>query len=123
MEAVVKACKENGIPIRIGVNAGSLEKHLLEKYGYPTPEAMVESALYHIGILEELDFHDIIVSLKASDVPMAIAAYTKAAEVIPLSASSGHHGSRHAVFRHDQERGGLRRAAARWASATRCASA
>jgi (E)-4-hydroxy-3-methylbut-2-enyl-diphosphate synthase len=79
VEAVVKACKERGIPIRIGVNAGSLEKHLLEKYGYPTPEAMVESALYHIGILEELDFRDIIVSLKASDVPMAIAAYTKAA--------------------------------------------
>ncbi|MGG4394890.1 flavodoxin-dependent (E)-4-hydroxy-3-methylbut-2-enyl-diphosphate synthase [Paenibacillus thiaminolyticus] len=83
VEAVVQACKERGIPIRIGVNAGSLEHNLLEKYGYPTPEAMVESALFHIGILEELDFHDIIVSLKASDVPMAIAAYTKAAEVIP----------------------------------------
>jgi len=80
VEAVVKACKERGIPIRIGVNAGSLERHLLEKYGYPTPEAMVESALYHIGILEELDFRDIIVSLKASDVPMAIAAYRMAAE-------------------------------------------
>lgn len=83
VEAVVKACKERGIPIRIGVNAGSLEKHLLEKYGYPTAEAMVESALFHIGILEELDFHDIIVSLKASDVPMAIGAYTKASEIIP----------------------------------------
>ncbi|QWU15136.1 4-hydroxy-3-methylbut-2-en-1-yl diphosphate synthase [Paenibacillus sophorae] len=83
VEAVVKACKDKGIPIRIGVNAGSLEAHLLEKYGYPTPEAMVESALYHIGILEELDFHNIIVSLKASDVPMAIEAYRKAAEVIP----------------------------------------
>jgi (E)-4-hydroxy-3-methylbut-2-enyl-diphosphate synthase len=82
IEAVVNACKAKGIPIRIGVNAGSLESHLLEKYGYPTPEAMVESALFHIGILEELDFHDIIVSLKASDVPMAIAAYMKAAEVI-----------------------------------------
>lgn len=82
IEAVVKACKEKGIPIRIGVNAGSLENHLLEKYGYPTPEAMVESALFHIGILEELDFHDIIVSLKASDVPMAIAAYSMAAKVI-----------------------------------------
>lgn len=78
--AVVKACKERGIPIRIGVNAGSLEKHLIEKYGYPTPEGMVESALYHIRILEDLDFTDIIVSLKASNVPMAIAAYTKAAE-------------------------------------------
>lgn len=83
VEAVVKACKERGIPIRIGVNAGSLENHLLEKYGYPTADALVESALFHIGILEELDFHDIIVSLKASDVPMAIEAYTKAAEVIP----------------------------------------
>jgi (E)-4-hydroxy-3-methylbut-2-enyl-diphosphate synthase len=80
VEAVVKACKEKGIPIRIGVNAGSLENHLLEKYGYPTAEAMVESAKFHIGILEELDFHDIIVSLKASDVPMAIAAYRMAAE-------------------------------------------
>lgn len=83
VEEVVKACKDKGIPIRIGVNAGSLENHLLEKYGYPTADAMVESALYHIGILEELDFHDIIVSLKASDVPMAIEAYTKAAQIIP----------------------------------------
>lgn len=82
VEAVVKACKEKSIPIRIGVNAGSLEKHLLDKYGYPTPEAMVESALFHIGILEELDFHDIIVSLKASDVPMAIEAYSLAAQKI-----------------------------------------
>lgn len=83
VEAVVKACKERGIPIRIGVNAGSLESHLLEKYGYPTAEAMVESAKYHVGILEELDFRDIIISLKASDVPMAIAAYAKAAETFP----------------------------------------
>ncbi|WP_144938844.1 flavodoxin-dependent (E)-4-hydroxy-3-methylbut-2-enyl-diphosphate synthase [Paenibacillus sp. 32O-W] len=82
VQEVVKACQARGIPIRIGVNAGSLERHLLEKYGYPTAEAMVESALFHIGILEELDFHDIIVSLKASDVPMAIEAYSKAAEVI-----------------------------------------
>jgi (E)-4-hydroxy-3-methylbut-2-enyl-diphosphate synthase len=82
VEAVVNACKARGIPIRIGVNAGSLENHLLEKYGYPTSDAMVESALFHIGILEELDFHDIIVSLKASDVPMAIEAYMKAAQVI-----------------------------------------
>ena len=79
VEEVVRACKANGVPIRIGVNAGSLEKHLLDKYGYPTAEAMVESALHHIGILEELDFHDIIVSLKASNVPLAIEAYQKAA--------------------------------------------
>lgn len=80
VEAVVNAAKEKGIPIRIGVNAGSLEKRILEKYGYPTADGMVESALYHIGILEELDFHDIIVSLKASDVNLAIEAYEKAAQ-------------------------------------------
>ncbi|SDY70354.1 flavodoxin-dependent (E)-4-hydroxy-3-methylbut-2-enyl-diphosphate synthase [Thermoactinomyces sp. DSM 45892] len=79
VEAVVKAAKERGIPIRIGVNAGSLEKRILDKYGYPTAEGMVESALYHIGILEDLDFQDIIVSLKASDVRLAIEAYQKAA--------------------------------------------
>ncbi len=79
VEEVVRACKERGVPIRIGVNAGSLEKHLLDKYGYPTAEAMVESALHHIKILEDLDFQDIIVSLKASDVILANEAYTKAA--------------------------------------------
>ena len=79
VEAVVKAAKERGIPIRIGVNAGSLEKRVLEKYGYPTADGMVESALYHIGILEDLDFTDIVVSLKASDVRLAIEAYQKAA--------------------------------------------
>ncbi|WOV88840.1 flavodoxin-dependent (E)-4-hydroxy-3-methylbut-2-enyl-diphosphate synthase [Sporosarcina oncorhynchi] len=79
VEAVVKAAKEKGIPIRIGVNAGSLEKHILKKYGYPTADGMVESALHHIKILEDLDFHDIIVSLKASDVNLAVEAYTKAA--------------------------------------------
>lgn len=80
VEKVVKACKEKNIPIRIGVNAGSLEKKHLEKYGYPTADAMVASALDHIQILEDLDFHDIIVSLKASDVNLAIEAYRKAAE-------------------------------------------
>jgi len=80
VEAVVKACKERGIPIRIGVNAGSLERHILEKYGYPTAEGMLESALHHIRILEELDFEDILVSMKASDVPLAIEAYRLAAE-------------------------------------------
>lgn len=82
VEAVVNAAKEKGVPIRIGVNAGSLEKRILEKYGYPTADGMVESALHHIQILEELDFHDIIVSLKASDVRLAIEAYEKAAEKI-----------------------------------------
>lgn len=82
VEAVVNAAKAKGIPIRIGVNAGSLERHILEKYGYPTADGMVESALHHIKILEDLDFHDIVVSLKASDVHLAIEAYEKAAEVI-----------------------------------------
>ncbi|MEK3890714.1 flavodoxin-dependent (E)-4-hydroxy-3-methylbut-2-enyl-diphosphate synthase [Bacillus sp. FSL K6-3431] len=80
VEAVVKAAKAKGIPIRIGVNAGSLERHIIKKYGYPTADGMVESALHHIKILEDLDFHDIIVSMKASDVPLAIEAYEKAAK-------------------------------------------
>lgn len=81
VEKVVNACKEKNIPIRIGVNAGSLEKELLEKYsGSPTAEAMVESALRHIKILEELDFYDICVSLKASNLDLCIAAYEKASE-------------------------------------------
>lgn len=80
VEAVVNAAKKRGIPIRIGVNAGSLEKRILDKYGYPTADGMVESALHHIKILEDLDFHDIIVSMKASDVQLAIEAYEKAAK-------------------------------------------
>ncbi len=80
VEAVVRACQERGVPIRIGVNAGSLERHILERYGYPTAQGMLESALHHIAILEELDFHDIIVSMKASDAPLAIEAYRLAAE-------------------------------------------
>jgi (E)-4-hydroxy-3-methylbut-2-enyl-diphosphate synthase len=80
VQAVVNAAKEKGIPIRIGVNAGSLEKKILDKYGYPTADGMVESALHHIKILEDLDFHDIIVSMKASDVQLAIEAYRKASE-------------------------------------------
>lgn len=72
---VVKACKERNIPIRIGVNAGSLEKPLLERYGHPTPEAIVESAFGHIRILEDLDYQNIKVSLKASDVMMTVQAY------------------------------------------------
>jgi (E)-4-hydroxy-3-methylbut-2-enyl-diphosphate synthase len=72
---VVKACKDRNIPIRIGVNAGSLEKHLLEKYGHPTPEAIVESAFGHIRILEDLYYREIKVSLKASDVLTTVEAY------------------------------------------------
>lgn len=72
---LVTACKDRGIPIRIGVNAGSLSKKLLEKYKHPTPEALVESAAEHIGILESLNFREIKVSLKASSVPTTIEAY------------------------------------------------
>jgi (E)-4-hydroxy-3-methylbut-2-enyl-diphosphate synthase len=72
---VVTAAQGSGVPIRIGVNAGSLEKHLLEKYGRPTPEAIVESAEGHIRMLEDLNFHDIKVSLKASNVMMTVDAY------------------------------------------------
>ena len=72
---VVRKAQECTVPIRIGVNAGSLERRLLEKYGYPTAEAMVESALDHIRILEELDFHDVVVSLKASHVQLTVDAY------------------------------------------------
>ncbi|MEK7279063.1 MAG: flavodoxin-dependent (E)-4-hydroxy-3-methylbut-2-enyl-diphosphate synthase [Nitrospirota bacterium] len=75
IEAVIKKAEGKRIPIRIGVNAGSLEKDLLKKYGHPTPDAMVESALRHIAILEEFDFHDIKVSLKASNVIDTIQAY------------------------------------------------
>lgn len=72
---VVSACKDKGIPIRIGVNAGSLEKELLKKYGHPTPEALVESAAEHINILESLNFREIKVSLKASNVLTTVDAY------------------------------------------------
>lgn len=75
VEAVVAAAKSKNIPIRIGVNAGSLPKDLLEKYGHPTPEALVEAAWRHIHILEELDYRNIKISLKAHDVPLTIAAY------------------------------------------------
>ena len=75
VKKVVKAAKEKEIPIRIGVNAGSLDKKILSKYGRVTPEAMVESAMEHVHILEKLDFHDIKISLKAHDVPLTIAAY------------------------------------------------
>ena len=72
---VVRACNDKGVPIRIGVNAGSLEKHLLEKYQHPTPEAIVESAFGHIRILEDLHYTNIKVSLKASDVLTTVEAY------------------------------------------------
>lgn len=72
---VVEAAQKKGVPIRIGVNSGSVEKDLLAKYGGPLPEALMESALRHVRILEEMDFKDIVVSLKASDVPTTLTAY------------------------------------------------
>ncbi len=79
---VVEACKENNIPIRIGVNGGSLEKELLEKYNGPTPEAMVESAMKHIKILENLEFYDIVISLKNSDIRKSVEAYRLMSEKV-----------------------------------------
>lgn len=81
VRAVVNACKTKNVPIRIGVNGGSLERELLERYGSPTPEAMVESAMRHVRILERLDFHDIVISIKSSDVKKMIAAYRLLAKV------------------------------------------
>lgn len=80
---VVEACKAWQIPIRIGVNSGSLEKELLAKYGAPTPEALVESALGHVAILNRFDFDDIVISIKSSDVPTMIRAYRLAAQKCP----------------------------------------
>ena len=83
VKAVVDACKEKHIPIRIGVNGGSLEKEILEKYGEPTPEGMVESAMKHVKILEDLDFHDIVISLKSSNTMLTIKAYELASKTFP----------------------------------------
>ncbi len=83
VKAVADACRLRGVPIRIGVNAGSLEKSILQKYGSPTPEAMLESGLSHIALLEKFDFFDIVLSLKSSDVQKTVRAYELAAEKIP----------------------------------------
>lgn len=80
VKAVADACRSHGVPIRIGVNAGSLEKHILAKYGAPVPEALVESALYHVSLLERFDFNDIVISIKSSNVQTMIAAYRLLAE-------------------------------------------
>ena len=79
---VADACKRNNVPIRIGVNSGSLEKELLEKYGSPTPEALVESALGHVRILNDCDFEDIVISIKSSDVKLMIEAYRLLSEQV-----------------------------------------
>lgn len=83
VKAVVDACKEKHIPIRIGVNGGSLETEILEKYGEPTPEGMIESAMKHVKILEDLDFHDIVISLKSSNTMLTIKAYELASKTFP----------------------------------------
>ena len=75
VKAVVQACQQKNIPIRIGVNGGSLEKHILAKYGAPVPEAMVESAMYHVRLLQKYDFDNIVISIKSSNVPRMMAAY------------------------------------------------
>lgn len=88
VEEIVRKAKERKVPIRIGVNGGSLEKDLMEKYG-PVPEALVESARRHVQILEELDFRDIIISLKASDVPTMIESYRLASKNFPYALHLG----------------------------------
>ena len=83
VRAVAQECRRRGIPIRIGVNSGSLEKAILAKYGHPTPEAMRDSALYHASLLEKYDFDDIVLSIKSSDVPTMIRAYELTAQACP----------------------------------------
>ena len=80
VKAVADKCREKNIPIRIGVNSGSVEKEILAKYGSPTPEALVESALYHASLFEKFDFSDIVISIKSSDVENMVKAYTLASE-------------------------------------------
>ncbi len=80
VKAVARACRENNIPIRIGVNSGSLEKHILAKYGKPTPQALCDSALYHASLLEKFDFDQIVLSMKSSNVAFMKEAYTLAAQ-------------------------------------------
>lgn len=82
IKAVVEKAKERNIPIRIGVNSGSIEKHILEKYGKPTADGMVESAMYHINLLEKNGFEDIVISLKASNVKMMVDAYRKISKLV-----------------------------------------
>ena len=80
VKAVADACRAKNIPIRIGVNSGSLEKHILAKYGHPTAEALCDSALYHASLLEQFDFTDIVLSMKSSDVSTMVQAYRLAAQ-------------------------------------------
>ncbi len=99
---VIKAARDNNCSIRIGVNAGSLEKHLLDKYGEPCPDAMVESGLDHIKILQDNDFHEFKISCKASDVFMAAAAYQQLAEATDAPIHLGITEAGGLIIRHDQ---------------------
>ncbi len=83
VRAVVEACKQAGIPIRVGVNSGSVEKEILAKYGSPTPEAMVESAMYHVRLIEKFDYDQIVVSIKTSDVANMVRSYRLMADRAP----------------------------------------
>ncbi len=97
IKAVADACRQKNIPIRIGVNSGSLEKDLLKKYGHVTPEALCESALRHASLLEKFDFNDIVISIKSSDVPTMVVAYRLVAEQCdyPLHLGVTEAGTRH----------------------------
>ena len=89
VKQVVDACKAKNIPIRVGVNSGSLEKHILAKYGAPTAQALVDSALYHVRLIEKFDYNQIAISIKSSDVPTMIEAYRLAAEQCPYALHLG----------------------------------
>jgi len=102
VKEVVNAAKANGSAIRIGVNAGSLEKDLLEKYGEPCPEALIESALDHIKLLQDHDFHEFKVAVKASDVFLAVAAYMGLADAVDCPLHFGHYRSGRVDWRNRQ---------------------
>lgn len=97
VKAVADACKNAGVPIRIGVNSGSVEKELLKKYGGPTPEAMAESAMYHASLLEKFDFNDIVISIKSSSVQNTVRAYETVARMCnyPLHLGVTEAGTKH----------------------------
>lgn len=97
VKAVADACKNAGVPIRIGVNSGSVEKELLKKYGGPTPEAMAESAMYHASLLEKFDFNDIVISIKSSSVQNTVMAYETVAQMCnyPLHLGVTEAGTKH----------------------------
>ena len=109
VKAVVDVCREKPIPIRIGVNGGSLEKEILQKYGHPTAEALVESAMGHVRLLEEQNFHDICISMKSSSVPVTMAAYRLMNEKTDLSSAFGSYGNRNRPYGTDQVCNGDRR--------------